>query len=212
MSLLWTIRLALMVGLCAYLVFSRTVLRDRHRYHTILESGPLNILFVVIYNALCYLAVGIPSDPNVVVKPSFLENGFVANWYSIMGQMLTVGGALLLVYAVSKRKAVGGQDTGGRLFTSGIYAFSRHPIYVGIVLISLGIAIVRTNVDGMIVLPLVFLANYIQAKLEEKYDIGVRFKEQYQRYRKHTGMFGPWWFWVVVVMLLIAPLGIGMLG
>ena len=211
MSLLWTIRLVLLVGLFGYLVFSRTVLRDRQKYHAILESGPLNILFVFIYNALCYLAVGIPSDPNVIQEPSMFDETLVANWYVIVGQILIVCGVLLLICVVRKRKVVGGQDTGGRLFTKGIYGFSRHPIYVGIVLISLGIAIVRTNVDGMVVFPLVFLANYVQAKLEEKYDIGVRFKDDYQQYRKQTAMFGPWWVWSIIVLLLVIPLGMAIL-
>ncbi len=208
MSLLWAIRLILLVGLCGYLVFSRTVLRDRQKYHAILESGPLNILFVLIYNALCYLAVGIPSDPSVIQEPPFFNKTFAANWYVILGQILIVSGVLLLIYVARKRKVVGGQDTGGRLFTTGIYGFSRHPIYLGIVLVSLGVAIVRTNFDGMIVFPLIFLANYVQAKLEEKHDVGVRFKEAYQQYRKQTAMFGPWWFWVLIVLLLVAPLGI----
>jgi protein-S-isoprenylcysteine O-methyltransferase Ste14 len=183
------------------------VLRDRQKYHAVLESGPLNILFVFIYNALCYLAVGIPSDPDAVPMPSFFDKNLVTNWYVIMGQILIVGGVLLLICVVRKRKVFGGQDTGGRLFTKGIYRFSRHPIYVGIVLISLGIAIARTNFDGMAVFPLVFLANYVQATLEEKYDVGVRFKEEYQQYRKQTAMFGPWWFWLIIVLLLGIPVG-----
>jgi protein-S-isoprenylcysteine O-methyltransferase Ste14 len=112
----------------------------------------------------------------------------------------------LLIYTVTKRKAIGAQDTGGRLLTSGIYSFTRHPIYLGIVLISLGIAIVHTNFDGMIVFPLVLLANVIQAKLEEIYDVGVWFKEEYQQYKKRTHMFAPLWFWIVIVLFLIVPL------
>lgn len=206
MSYTWIIRVAFIIGLFIYLIFSRTILREREKYHAILESGPLNFVLIFIYNALCYLAVGIRSDPHVIQKPSVFETSLVANWYSIVGQILFVSSAFLLIYAVMKRKAIGAQDTGGKLLTSGIYSFTRHPIYLGIVLISLGIAIVRTNFDGMIVFPLVFLANIIQAKLEELYDVGVRFKEEYQQYKKRTYMFAPIWFWIVIVLLLIVPL------
>lgn|GEM_PF-1148888 len=206
MSYLWAIRLVLIVGLFIYLVLSRTMLRERKRYSTILENSFLNFIFVVVYNALCYLSVGIRSDPSVIKKPSLFEVSFVTNWYSILGQVLFVGSALLLIYTVTKRKVIGAQDTGGRLLSSGIYSFTRHPIYLGIVLISLGIAIVRTNFDGMIVFPVVFLANFIQAKLEEIYDVGVRFKEEYRQYKRRTRMFAPLWFWIVIVILLIAPL------
>ena len=206
MSYLWAIRLVLIVGLFIYLALSRIMLRERKRYRTILESSFLNFIFVVVYNALCYLAVGIHSDPRVIKKPSLFEVSFVTNWYSILGQVLFVGSALLLIYTVTKRKAIGAQDTGGRLLSSGVYSFTRHPIYLGIVLISLGIAIVRVNFDGMIVFPVVFLANFIQAKLEEVYDVGVRFIEEYQHYKRRTRMFAPLWFWIVMVILLIAPL------
>jgi protein-S-isoprenylcysteine O-methyltransferase Ste14 len=203
---LWTIRIALIAGLYIYLILSRTILRERTKYHAILESGPPNVIFITIYNALCYLAVGIRSDPHVIKKPSLFDTSLVANWYSILGQLFIVGSVLLLIHTIVKRKAIGAQDTGGGLLTSGIYSFSRHPIYVGIVLIALGIAIVRTNLDGMIVFPLVFLANVIQAKLEELYDVGVRFKKEYQQYKKRTRMFGPLWFWIVIVLLLVTPL------
>jgi protein-S-isoprenylcysteine O-methyltransferase Ste14 len=181
------------------------MLRNREKYHGVLESGPLNVFFVVIYNILCYLAVGIRSDPNVIAKPEIFEDAFVANWYAVLGQILVVASICLLVYTVTKRRAIGGQDT-GKLLTAGIYSFSRHPVYFGIIVISLGIAIVRTNFDGMLVFPVIFLVNFIQAKLEETYDVGVRFKEEYKHYVTRTGMFCPLWLWVLIGVLLLIPL------
>lgn len=205
MSWNWFIRLLLIVALFFYMLVSRTMLRDRKKYHSVLENGPLNILFVVIYNALCYLAVGIRSDPEVVPKPSMFEHPFAMNWYLVFGQVIVIAAGIFMVYTVIKRKAIGGQDTGG-LIRSGIYSFSRHPIYLGVVLVSLGVSIVRTNFDGMVVFPLVFAANFIQAKLEEEYDVGVRFKEEYAHYRKQTRMFGPLWFWLLILVILLVPM------
>jgi len=205
MSWNWFVRLVLITALCIYLVVSRTMLRNREKYHKVLESGPLNIIFVVVYNALCYLAVGIHSDPNVIPEPRIFGHSFVADWYAVLGQLLVLASVFLLMYTVFKRHAIGGQDT-GKLFTSGIYSFSRHPVYLGIIFISLGIAIVRTNFDGMLVLPAVFFANFIQAKLEETYDVGVRFKEEYKHYRKQTRMFCPLWLWMLIGVLLLTPL------
>jgi protein-S-isoprenylcysteine O-methyltransferase Ste14 len=207
MSYVWMIRAFLVVGLFVYLVFSRIILRNREKYRTILESGPLNLVFVVIYNALCYAAVGLRSDPHVIVKPPVFETAIVSQWYSVLGQLLCLASGGVLIYTILKRRTIGGQDTGG-LLTAGIYQFSRHPIYTGIILISLGIALMRTNIDGMIVFPFVVFANIIQAHLEEKYDVGVRFREQYDVYRKKTRMLGPVWFWVVLMLLLFIPLGI----
>jgi protein-S-isoprenylcysteine O-methyltransferase Ste14 len=212
MSWNWFVRLLLIVLLAIYLLISRVMLRDRKKYHSVLEHGPLNVLFVVIYNALCYLAVGIRSDPAVIPEPRVLEYPIVANWYMILGQILVVAAAIFLAYTVTRRKAIGGQDTRGTLFTRGIYSFSRHPVYTGVVIISLGIAIIRTNVDGMLIFPLVFLANYIQAKLEEEFDVGVRFEEEYKDYRKRTHMFGPYWFWLMLLLILLVPFFLILVG
>lgn len=205
MSWNWLIRLLLIIALSVYLLVSRSMLRNREKYHGVLESGSLNIFFVVVYNALCYLAVGIHADPNVIAKPEILEDRFVAGWYAVLGQVLVVASMCLLVYTVVKRHAIGGQDT-GKLLTSGIYSFSRHPVYLGIIMISLGIAIVRTNFDAMLISPAIFLVNFIQAKLEETYDVGVRFKEEYDRYKAQTRMFCPLWLVPVLGILLLAPL------
>lgn len=206
MSLLWVIRIAVILALYCYLFFSRHILQNRETYQNIVESGPLNILFVALYNGLCYLAVIIPSDPHALIKPAILATSFIMKWYSIQGQVLVIGSAFLLIYTITKRKAIGAQDTAGMILTRGLYAFCRHPIYVGIVLLTLGLAVIRLNFDGMIVFPLVFLANGIQAKLEEKYDMEIRFKEEYISYKKQTRMFGPFWFWAIVMLLLIMPM------
>ncbi|MGB7053786.1 MAG: methyltransferase [bacterium] len=206
MSWNWLIRLLLIASLCVYLLISRAMLRDRKKYHAVLESGPLNLLFVAIYNALCYLAVGIRSDPNVIAKPAVFEDVLVASSYAVLGQILVLISVCLLVYTVIKRHAIGGQTTDGRLLTSGIYAFGRHPIYLGIILISLGISIVRVNFDGMLVFPLVFVVNFIQAKFEETYDVGKRFKEEYEDYRTRTRIFGPHWFWLLILVILLVPI------
>ena len=205
MSWNWLIRFSIVAALFIYLLGSRTLLSNRKKYRAILESGPLNMLFVAIYNALCYLAVGIRSDPGVVAKPRIFDEVFLINWYMILGQILIIASVCFLIYTVIKRRAIGAQDTDGRLLTGGIYGFSRHPIYFGIILIALGLSILRVNFDGMLVFPLVFLANFIQARLEETHDVGERFKDEYVFYKKHTRMFGPVWFWIIIMILLMAP-------
>jgi hypothetical protein len=64
----------------------------------------------------------------------------------------------------------------------------------------------------MIVFPLVFLANGCEAIVEEKYDVGVRFRGEYQRYRRLTWMFGPPWFWLMLGGALVAVLAVGSVG
>jgi protein-S-isoprenylcysteine O-methyltransferase Ste14 len=107
---------------------------------------------------------------------------------------------------------IGGQDTKEGLISSGIYQFARHPIYLGIVLISLAVALMTVNVDGMIVLPLVLLANFPQSEVEEKQDVGERFRQGYEAYRRSTPRFGPWWLWFALAGGVIAVLAFGSLG
>ena len=49
----------------------------------------------------------------------------------------------------------------------------------------------------------------VQALIEEKYDMDVRFHERYAEYRHRTRMFGPALLWsgIVVAILLIAGSG-----
>jgi protein-S-isoprenylcysteine O-methyltransferase Ste14 len=208
MSIPWICRLALIALLFVYLIGSRTIVGRREKYHRLLESTLFNLLLVALYNALCYLPMIIPPDPTVIPQPPLLDEVLMKEWYSALGQVLCLGTIGMLLYTVSKRRAIGGQDTKGKLLTKGIYSFSRHPIYLGIILISLGLAMMKVNLDALLVFPLVFLANFIQARLEEKYDMGVRFPEEYAAYRQKTRMFAPFWFWGLMIFIIIVPLAL----
>jgi protein-S-isoprenylcysteine O-methyltransferase Ste14 len=212
MSLHWIARVGLLVVLFALVGASRVLLGNRRKYREILESTPLAVLDVVTYNACCYLSVGIPADPRVIPAPTILKEPSVACGFQVVGGILLVFGACLFLATLAKRRVIGGQDTAQGLITSGVYRFSRHPIYLGIVLVSLSIPLITGNFDGMLVLPLVFLANAFEAAIEENYDVGARFKEEYSAYRRTTWMFGPPWCWFALVSALLLILTAGSLG
>ena len=204
---MWTIRFVLLGLLAAYVGASGYLLKHRRKYARLLESGPANLVLVVVYNLLCYGMVGLPSDPSVIPPPASLAHPTVHTGFSAVGQILIVLAAGMLVIAVRQRKALGGQDVKEGLLRSGLYRYFRHPIYAGIVCISLGLALASVNWDGLLVFPAVFLMNTAQAAIEERYDVGVRFQSQYQAYRKRTRMFGPVWCWVAlggVLLVLVA--------
>ena len=113
----------------------------------------------------------------------------------------------LLVATVMRRKALGGQDVKEGLLTSGIYRYFRHPIYTGIIWISLGLPLTTQNLDGLLVFPGVLLANFVQATAEERWDVGARFQVEYEEYRKRTRMFGPVLFWAALVGVLFTLMG-----
>jgi protein-S-isoprenylcysteine O-methyltransferase Ste14 len=195
---MWIVRfvllglLAVLVGTCGYF------LKHRERYTKIFENGIVNLALVVLYNLLCYLTVGLLSEQNIVPSPVFLAHSSVQRGFSVVGQVLMGLAALMMVAAVMQRKALGGQQTKEGLLTSGIYRYARHPIYTGIVWMSLGLALASVNWEGLLMVPAVFVVNIVEAVTEERYDVGVRFRSQYEAYRKRTRMFGPVWCWAVL--------------
>jgi protein-S-isoprenylcysteine O-methyltransferase Ste14 len=202
-----TLRLALLGALIALVGVSGYLLRHRQRYGKLLENTAVNLALVVVYNLLCYLLVGLPSDRSVVPPPAFLSRSTVRVGFSVVGQVLIGLAALTMIVSVWQRKALGGQEVKQGLLTAGIYRVFRHPIYAGIIGMSLGLALASVNWDGLLMVPAVVLANAAQAAIEERYDVGVRFRSQYEEYRKRTGMFGPLWAWAVLVGALVALVG-----
>ena len=140
--------------------------------------------------------------------PAFFTHTTAQTGLSVLGQVLIVAGILLLLIAVTRRKALGGQDVKEGLLTSGIYRYFRHPIYAGIVWIALGFPLTTQNLDGLLMFPGVLLANVAQATVEERWDVGARFQVEYEVYRKRTRMFGPAWFWVALIGILLALVGV----
>jgi protein-S-isoprenylcysteine O-methyltransferase Ste14 len=68
------------------------------------------------------------------------------------------------------------------------------------------LAVLLKNISGFIMLPFIIIANDIEAKIEEKLDMEIRFKEAYMEYRKKIPILGPIWLWVIVILLIGIPL------
>jgi protein-S-isoprenylcysteine O-methyltransferase Ste14 len=205
---MWIVRLVLLGLLTVLVGTSGYSLKYRERYGRLLENGVVNLILVALYNILCYLIVGLPSEQSVVPTPAFLARSRVQDGFSVVGQVLMGLAAVVMVAALVQRKALGGQDAPEGLLTSGIYRYSRHPIYTGIVWMSLGLAMASVNWEGLLMVPAVFAVNVVQAVLEERYDVGVRFRSQYESYRRRTRMFGPVWCWVLLGGILALLAGI----
>jgi protein-S-isoprenylcysteine O-methyltransferase Ste14 len=205
---MWIVRFVLLGLLAAYVGVSGYFLRHRDRYRQLLENGLTNLVLVLLYNCLCYLIVGLPARQSVLPQPAFFTHSTARTGLSIVGQVLIVAAVLMLIITVMRRKALGGQDVKEGLLTSGIYRYFRHPIYTGIVWIALGLPLTTQNLDGLLMFPGVLLANVVQATVEERWDVGARFQTEYEEYRKRTRMFGPIWFWVALIGILLALVGV----
>ncbi|HMD89191.1 MAG TPA: methyltransferase [Anaerolineaceae bacterium] len=204
---MWVIR-GVLLGLWILLLSaSGYFLSRRQNYKDLLENRVFNLGLVIIYSLLCYLMTALPSEPNVISPPSFFLQPDVRIIFVVIGAAIIGAAVLVMGMALRQRKTLGGQDVKEGLLTSGIYHYFRHPLYAGAIGVSLGLALVTLSWDGLLMVPVVFLANAVEAVIEERYDVGKRFPTQYQEYRKRTKMFGPIWAWAAILgCLLIAAI------
>ena len=206
---MWTIRLIILGVLVALEGIGCYLLRYRSRYKRILSNKIFNIVVVVVGHCLYYLVVILPPAGGWTARPVWLQHKSVCIGFPIIGALLICAGALLAIATLKKRKVIGLQDVQEGLLTSGLYRYFRHPIYTGIMWVTLGLPLAMRNPDGLLVFPAIFVIFLVGTFLEEKNDMCVRFPEQYQAYRQITRMFGPIWLWSIIVAIILLLVGFG---
>jgi protein-S-isoprenylcysteine O-methyltransferase Ste14 len=199
---MWYVRFALLGLLSVMVAVLGYLMRNRGKLSGLFENRAANLALVVAYCLICFLMAGLPSDPNIIPTPAFFTETPVRTGYAVIGSILIGISFLIWILAARQRKAWGGQDVKAGLLTSGMYGFFRHPLYTAIIWASLGLSLLLGTWDGLLMIPFVFLLNAAEAFLEERCDVGVRFSDRYQEYRKQTRMFGPLWTWASLALLL----------
>lgn len=105
--------------------------------------------------------------------------------------MNIIGGLLVIIGWSSIHKNYWRRESGeGRLVTSGIYNYIRHPQYTGFLLITLGLIFEWATIPLLIMWPILCVVYFRLAKKEEK-DMIQEFGDEYKAYQKQTGMFLP---------------------
>ena len=206
---MWLIRFILLGALAAWEGIGCYLYRRRSRYERLLENRIYNITGVIVWNCLCYLIVGLPPAGGWNLRPDWLGYQSVRIGFPVIGLLLICAFALVGFGTLKQRKVVGSQTVREGLLTSGFYRYFRHPIYTAIMWACLGLALAMRNPDGLLMFPAIFVIHFAAAIMEERYDMGVRFHEQYQAYRQTTRMFGPIWLWSILVALLLVLISIG---
>lgn len=79
---------------------------------------------------------------------------------------------------------------GQELVTEGIYSRIRHPFYLSVLILFLGIAIISWNLYGLLCYTLILTAIIIRIKKEEK-ELIIKFKEKYTQYKEKTPLLMP---------------------
>jgi protein-S-isoprenylcysteine O-methyltransferase Ste14 len=96
-------------------------------------------------------------------------------------------GMLLVIYGwreIHKGKSE------GKLVTTGIYKYVRHPQYVGFLLITLGLNVMWLTIITLIMWPVLAVLYWRLAKKEDK-DMEEQFGEEFQEYKRQVPSFIP---------------------
>ncbi|MDO8726833.1 MAG: isoprenylcysteine carboxylmethyltransferase family protein [Candidatus Methanoperedens sp.] len=78
----------------------------------------------------------------------------------------------------------------GELVTGGIYRYVRHPQYLGLIVVTVGLLIQWPTIITLVMWPVLVVMYYRLAKKEEKEALEA-FGERYEDYKRHTPMFLP---------------------
>ena len=144
-------------------------------------------------------------------KPRFLMVYPLTAWFLIaahttrrslhLGTMLVLLGALLRLWAngyvghrkVNQTDPERGQPKIGRLITAGPYAFIRHPLYFGSVLIGVGVLVIAGNGWFALAASSCFVMIYRRKIREEEETLRHEWPEEFVRYEQAVPRWLPTW-------------------
>lgn len=146
----------------------------------------MNRLVVVPAPILCAitLGAGLAIDHFLPWHPAWMASSYVLGWFLIaVGIAFGPGSALLFMLKRTTLKPAG-QPSG--LVTDGPFRISRNPIYLGLAVGYVGLAIVLGRLWPIILLPLpLVVLNSIVIPFEED-RMGKTFGAEFSAYRRHV--------------------------
>lgn len=105
----------------------------------------------------------------------------------LIGAILRLWAAFLFYSQGIKVIAVHAQD---KLVTAGPYKFSRNPLYLGIICIAFGSAIIFGSISGFALSVVIFIGWNLWVRLCEEKQLEQKFGAEYARYKQRV----PRWF------------------
>jgi len=143
---------------------------------------------------------GVIAPPPLIVL-GFLVVGFAADWlldgagfplpdgvrYGLAA-LLAVTGALLAIAGTRRFKQAGTNvppwQPATALVTSGIYRYTRNPMYLGLSVFYAGLALLINGVVTLLLLPALLLVMHYGVVLREERYLEAKFGENYRRYKQ----------------------------
>lgn len=129
-------------------------------------------------------------------KPRFIfESTFYDNCMDAAGFAVAITGQFLRALVIGKDYIKrGGRDkkiTAGRLVQGGLFAHSRNPLYLGNILIIVGLGIIYNSMWGYILAYSFFIFGYLAIVMAEEKFLKTKFGDEYETYCKSVPRFIP---------------------
>jgi protein-S-isoprenylcysteine O-methyltransferase Ste14 len=122
--------------------------------------------------------------------------GYIGYWGMYIGFALNMVGAALIIlgWKAVHRSYWSAEEENKRLVTEGVYAYSRHPQYLGFMLMTLGLLVHWATIPLLVMWPLLVFQYYRLAQREEV-EMVEEFGDEYAAYRERVSMFLPRSIW-----------------
>jgi protein-S-isoprenylcysteine O-methyltransferase Ste14 len=132
------------------------------------------LLGIFVGRALNLPGFGIQSDLKVLIGSAVMLIGAIVNF---------AGAGLFMRH----RTAIIPHKPASRLVTTGIYRWTRNPMYLGIALLYCGLAILFDSILALLLLPFVLLIIQTQVIAKEEAYLERAFGEEYRAYKSRVG-------------------------
>ena len=119
--------------------------------------------------------------PKIEVKNEFIFGSFM-----IISGLIIILSAIILFKKYQTTITPLNPSNATKLITDGIYKFSRNPMYLGLLLVLLGVSIILNPIGGLFLIPLFILyLNFFQIIPEENAMVDL-FKDEFLDYKKNV--------------------------
>ncbi len=154
-----------------------------------------NVLWRILYVGLLVLGASMftfdSSQPSILDRPLYAQSRFTF-WLGIA--LMLAGFAFTAWARVTLGRNWSGTVTlkeNHELIENGPYAWVRHPIYTGLLIMFVGTAIPIAELRGAVAVLLVLLSFLIKLRIEERWMTEL-FRAKYDSYCKRVAMLIPW--------------------
>ncbi len=97
-----------------------------------------------------------------------------------------IGVVILITGILTLGKYFTASITPKGLVTHGIYSKIRHPVFIGVILVYLGLELIFQSIYGFLLVIFVLIPFYVYSAIEEEKILSKIFKEKYTAYKKKT--------------------------